>query len=99
MAGGFSLRLIRVRLSGQLRDWTHGVSSLEMDTVTDLQSMVRRLDARFPGIGQRIVDDQEKIRTHVNIFVNSENSKDLERERTKLRDGDTVHILPSVAGG
>ncbi|MDG6954098.1 MAG: MoaD family protein [Nitrososphaerota archaeon] len=91
--------MIRVKLTAQLKDWTNGVSSLEMDTVPDLQSMVRKLDARFPGIGQRIVDDQEKIRTHVNIFVNSENSKDLQREMTKLRDGDTVHILPSVAGG
>jgi sulfur-carrier protein len=91
--------MIRVLLTGQLRDWTDGVSSLEMDKVADLHSMVKKLDARFPGIGQRIVDDQEKIRVHVNIFVNSENSKDLKREKTRLRDGDTVHILPSVAGG
>ncbi|MDG6987730.1 MAG: MoaD family protein [Nitrososphaerota archaeon] len=91
--------MIHVKLTAQLRDWTNGVSSLEMDKVPDLQSMVRSLDARFPGLGQRIVDDQEKIRIHVNIFVNSENSKDLQREKTKLRDGDTVHILPSVAGG
>ena len=72
---------------------------MELDSVGDLQSMVKRLDMKFPGIGQRILDDQEKIRPHVNIFVNAENSRELEKEKTKLRDGDTVHILPSVAGG
>jgi sulfur-carrier protein len=93
------LAMILVRLSGQLRDWTEGAGQLELDSVADLQAMVRRLDAKFPGIGQRIVDDQDRIRAHVNVFVNLENSKDLEKEKTRLRDGDVVHILPSVAGG
>lgn len=99
MAKGNCGRLIRVRLTGQLSDLTHGARQLELDSVGDLQSMVKRLDMKFPGIGQRILDDQEKIRPHVNIFVNAENSRELEKEKTKLRDGDTVHILPSVAGG
>jgi len=45
------------------------------------------------------MDDQEKIRQHVNIFVNSENSRELQREKTKLKDNDVVHILPAVSGG
>ena len=61
--------------------------------------MVKLLDDRFPGIGQRIMDDQDRIREHVNIFVNSENSRELGGERTMLKDGDMVHILRSVAGG
>jgi molybdopterin converting factor small subunit len=88
-----------VRLTGQLRDLTNGASQVEMDSATDLQTMVKKLDDTFPGLGQRIVDDQERIRAHVNIFVNMENSRELQNERTKLRDGDTVYILPSVAGG
>lgn len=91
--------LIRVHLSGQLRDWTNGASQLELESGGDLRSMVKRLDATFPGIAQRIIDDQDRIRAHVNVFVNSENSKELEKESTPLKDGDVVHILPSVAGG
>jgi sulfur-carrier protein len=91
--------LIRVQLSGQLRDWTNGVSRVELDSGPDVLSVVRKLDARFPGLGQRIVDDQERIRPHVNVFVNLENSRELGKEKARVKDGDTVHILPSVSGG
>ena len=72
---------------------------MKLDSVSDLRSVVTRLEESFPGIGGRIVDDQGKIRAHVNVFVNSENSRELNNEKTLLRDGDVVHILPSVAGG
>lgn len=91
--------MIQVRLTGQLRDWTGGKSRVDLKSAADVQSLVRGLDGEFPGIGRRIMDDQEKIRTHVNIFVNAENSRELEQEKTSLRDGDVVYILPSVSGG
>jgi sulfur-carrier protein len=91
--------LILVRLTGQLRDLTNGTRELKLKSAADVQSMVKQLDATFPGIGQRIMDDQDRIRAYVNVFVNNENSRDLSKERTKLKDGDIVHILPSVAGG
>lgn len=53
----------------------------------------------FPGIKDRIFDDQERTRPYVNIFVNGENARDLKEEVTTLKDGDIVHVLPSVAGG
>jgi len=91
--------LIRVRLTAQLRDYAHGAREVDLDSASDLSSVVSKLEESFPGIGGRIVDDQGKIRAHVNVFVNSENSRELKNELTPLRDGDVVHILPSVAGG
>ena len=91
--------MIRVCLTAQLRDFARGASEVQLDSADDLRTMVRELDSAFPGIGGRIADDQGRIRAHVNVFVNSENSRELENERTRLKDGDTVHILPSVAGG
>ena len=91
--------MIQVRLTGQLRDLTNGTRQLELKSAEDVFSMIKQLDATFPGMGQRIMDDQDKIRAHVNIFVNNDNSRDLRRERTRLKDGDIIHILPSVAGG
>ena len=91
--------MIRVRLTAQLRDYARGAKEVELDSASDLGSMVSKLEESFPGIGGRIVDDQGRIRAHVNVFVNSENSRELGNERTPLRDGDVVHILPSVAGG
>ena len=91
--------MIRVRLTAQLKDFTRGAPEVELDSAEDLEAVVRKLETSFPGIGGRITDDQGKIRSHVNVFVNSENSRDLKMEKTKLRDGDVVHILPAVSGG
>jgi len=91
--------LIRVRLTAQLRDYAHGAREVELDSASNLRTMVNKLERYYPGIGGRIVDDQGNIRAHVNVFVNSENSRELNNENTPLRDGDVVHILPSVAGG
>lgn len=91
--------MIRVRLTAQLRDYAHGAREVELDSASNLRTMVNKLERYYPGIGGRIVDDQGNIRAHVNVFVNSENSRELNNENTPLRDGDVVHILPSVAGG
>ena len=99
MHGGLDGHLIRVRLTGQLNDLTQGAREIELKSADNLQVMVTELDAVFPGIGRSIVDDQGRIRRYVNVFVNKENSRELEQEKTRLKDGDVVHILPSVAGG
>ncbi len=91
--------MIRVHLTGQLRDLTRGRAQVEVESAADVRTMVLKLDSSYPGMSQRILDDQERIRPHVNIFVNSENSRELQLEKTKLKDNDIIHILPSVAGG
>ena len=91
--------MIRVCLTAQLKDYAHGAREVHLDSAKDLGTVVERLETTFPGIGGRILDDQGKIRSHVNVFVNSENSRDLKLEKTRLRDGDVVYILPAVSGG
>ena len=70
-----------------------------MTSPRDLDDVFRELEVEYPGLGRRIVDDQGKIRTYVNVFVNSRNSRELRNEKTRLNEGDVVHILPSIAGG
>jgi len=91
--------LIRVLLTAQLQDYARGARVVELESAADLGAMVGKLEKSFPGIGGRIVDDQGRIRAHVNVFVNAENSRELRNEKTPLKDGDVVHILPSVSGG
>jgi adenylyltransferase/sulfurtransferase len=86
-------------LTAQLKDWTGGVSEVQLETTRNLRAAFEILDGKFPQIGQRILDDQGNIRSHVNVFVNSSNAKELEREETRLVDGDVIYILPSIAGG
>jgi MoaD family protein len=91
--------LIRVKLCGQLQDFAGGKRELQIGRAGDVLDMVKELDRTFPGIERRILNDQEQIRPYVNVFVNSINAKDAKEEKTLLKDGDVVHILPSVAGG
>ena len=86
-------------MTAQLKDWTHGASEVELDSAGDLRRTLKKLDEAFPGIGQRIMDDQDRLRANVNVFVNGKNSRYLLEDETKLKDGDEVVILPSVAGG
>jgi sulfur-carrier protein len=93
--------LILVHVSGHLRDYTGNKREVEISAMetTDVFSLVQKLDILFPGIKDRIFDDQDRTREFVNVFVNGTNAREIEKEFTKLKDGDSVHILPSVAGG
>jgi sulfur-carrier protein len=94
------LFLILVHISGHLKDYTGKKRDVEIsDSVLDVFSLIEELDQEFPGIKDRILDDQNNTREFVNIFVNGTNIRDGVGESTNLKAGDTVHILPSVAGG
>jgi MoaD family protein len=91
--------MINVHVSGHLKDYTGKRRDFELPDEQDVCQLVLRLDAMFPGIKHRILDDQDKTREYVNIFVNGENIRDCENENTRLKAGDRILILPSVAGG
>ena len=86
-----------VRIPPALRSYTGGEDEIVLD-VADLPGILRALEASFPGIRDRVVDEAGHRRPYVNVFVN----EDLVREdlsSVALKPGDVVHILPSVAGG
>ena len=60
---------------------------------------LRDLTSRYPQLRRHLYDDHGRLRGFVNVFVNEEDVRDLEGEATRLRPGDTLTILPSVAGG
>ncbi|MCU1268334.1 MAG: molybdenum cofactor biosynthesis protein MoaD [Acidobacteria bacterium] len=51
------------------------------------------------GLRDRVVNEQGKVRQHVNIFVNSDNVRQQQALATPLKDGDEITILPAVSGG
>jgi molybdopterin converting factor small subunit len=89
---------IRVTLPSALREHTRGQDAVEVRAAT-LADVIARLAVDFPGLGYRILDDQGRLRRFVNAYVNDELVSQTEPQSVRLRDGDTVHILPSVAGG
>ena len=100
MPGRYPFSLIMVHISGHLKDYTGKKRDLEIQgEVSNVFSLIEKLNQIFPGIKDRIFDDQNRTREFVNIFVNGANIRDAGRELTTLKSGDTVHILPSIAGG
>jgi sulfur-carrier protein len=91
--------LITVHITGHLKDYTGKKRDVHVSAAKDVAAMLEILEGMFPGIKNRILDDQDRTRPYVNIFVNGINIKDEAFESTTLKEGDTVHILPSVAGG
>jgi len=89
---------VEVYLPRALREYSEGKDWIELRAAT-LADAVTQLNARFPGLGYRLLDDQGKMRRYVLVFVNEDSVAHLAPDAVRLRDGDVVHILPSVAGG
>lgn len=87
-----------VRIPTQLRSLAGGASevSLEGATVADL---LRGLDAAHPGFAERLFDETGALRRFVNVFVAEEDIRFLDGVATKVADGQTISIVPAVAGG
>jgi molybdopterin converting factor small subunit len=80
-----------------LRSYTNGAKSVDASG-TSLSELFGDLDARFPGLRDRLVDDSG-LRRFVNVYLNDEDVRFLQGLETSLADGDQVTILPAVAGG
>jgi molybdopterin synthase sulfur carrier subunit len=89
---------ITVRIPTVLRKLTKSQAEVEA-AGNDIMSLIDDLETRYPGLKQRICDDDGKIRRFVNIFINDEDIRFLGNEKAKLKDGDIISIVPAVAGG
>ena len=87
-----------IRIPMPLRKLTNEIDVVNSDAAT-LAEAVERLEADFPGIKERIVDEDGEIRRFVNIYVNGEDVRFLDNLNTPLKPGDEVSIVPAVAGG
>jgi len=89
---------VTVRIPTQLRELSGGASeaSLEGSTVAEV---LKALEVAHPGFGERICDDTGGLRRFVNVFVADEDIRFLDGLDTPVADGQTVSIIPAVAGG
>jgi sulfur-carrier protein len=88
---------IEVRIPTILRIYTGGEKAVAGDGGT-LADVLVDLDSRHPGLRERIVDEKG-LRRFVNVYVNDEDVRFMGGLATELKDGDTVTVLPAVAGG
>jgi molybdopterin converting factor small subunit len=88
---------IEVRIPTILRTYTGGAKAVEGSGST-LDELLQNLDASHTGIRERLVDSG-KLRRFVNVYLNDEDVRFLGGLETPVKDGDTVTVLPAVAGG
>jgi molybdopterin converting factor small subunit len=81
-----------------LRSLTDGAGEVPLDGST-VGEVLKALDAAHPGFGDRLFDDEGRLRRFVNVFVAEEDVRFLQGLDTPVSEGQTVSIVPAVAGG
>jgi molybdopterin synthase sulfur carrier subunit len=89
---------IRVQIPAALRPLTGGAAEVEVEA-QDVAGLVRALGERHHGLSERLLDPSGQLRSYVRIFVNEEDIRSLKDTLTPLKPGDTVAIVPAIAGG
>ncbi|MGI8521618.1 MAG: MoaD/ThiS family protein [Actinomycetota bacterium] len=88
----------RVKIPTQLRSLTEDAPEVEAQGGT-VSEIVDDLEARYPGLKERLLDDSGKLRRFVNIYVNDEDFRCLDGIGTEVPDWARLSIIPAVAGG
>lgn len=89
---------VSVRIPTILRTYTNGAAEVPGEGAT-LREVLQKLDADYPGIGGRILDETGKIRRFVNVYVGEEDVRFAEGLDTPTPDGAQISVIPAVAGG
>jgi molybdopterin synthase sulfur carrier subunit len=89
---------VTIRYPGVLRSCCAGASQLPV-SAPDVRGLLERLERDFPTLHRNICEETGRLRPHLNVFVNSDNVRDLQGLDTALAPGDVVTILPAVSGG
>ena len=89
---------VLVRIPTPLRRMTNGLDKVEMEE-SNLADMIEKLEARYPGVKERLIDENGELRYFVNIYLNGEDVRFLDGLATSTKSGDEISIVPAVAGG
>lgn len=88
---------IEVRIPTILRPYTKDQKTVEAEGST-LSAVISDLDAKYTGLGERLLENGA-LRRYINVYVNDEDVRFLGGLETPIKDGDSITVLPAVAGG
>lgn len=90
----------KIKIPTPLRRHTNGLSTVEVNGgASNVRGTLDTLTTQYPTIGERLFDPQGQVKSHINIFLNNEDIRFLNGLETNVKDGDTVVLLPALAGG
>jgi len=88
----------KVLIPTPLRPFTDKLDAVEVSGATVGEALAQ-LTTKYEGLKKHLYTDEGKLRSFVNVYLNDEDIRYLQREATPLKDGDSLSIIPSVAGG
>lgn len=87
-------------IPGALRVYTDGQRQVEIERGPGpLRDVLLELWARYPGLRDRLANEQGEVREHINIFLGNENVRFLGELATPVPDGAEITIVPAISGG
>ncbi|CAB4696159.1 MAG: MoaD family protein [Actinobacteria bacterium] len=89
---------VSIRIPTTLRTLTGGNSEVQVEGAT-VGEALQSLEAAHPGFKERLFDDEGGLRRFVNVFVADDDVRYLDGVNTPVPDGETIAIIPAVAGG
>jgi molybdopterin converting factor small subunit len=89
---------VKVRTTEPLQRLLDNQAVLEVSGQT-VSEVLRNLHSQYPRAVERLLDKSGSIHRFINIYVNDEDIRFLQNQKTALRDGDEIRIVPAIAGG
>ena len=89
---------VKVRVPSALRQYVDGQNSIQVQGET-VREAIDDLIQQYPDLKNLMLKETGEIRNHINIYLNDDDIQELKHEQTQVNEGDTIYILPSVAGG
>ena len=90
--------MTKILIPTPLRPFTDKLDAVDIDGAT-IGELLQNLTTKYGGLKQHLYSADGKLRSFVNIYVNDDDIRYLQKDQTPLKAGDTVSIIPSVAGG
>jgi adenylyltransferase/sulfurtransferase len=90
--------MAKIMIPTPLRQFTGGADTVTFDGAT-VGEVLGALTTAHPDLKKNLYNEEGKLRSFVNVYVNDEDIRYLEKEKTAVAAGDTVSIIPSIAGG
>ena len=81
-----------------LRKFTNNTAKIDINAST-IEETVQELTVNFPDLKKHLLDEKGQIRSFINIFVGDNDIRDLQQEKTAVRNDTLISIVPAIAGG
>jgi MoaD family protein len=89
---------VKVQIPAPLRTLTAGAAEVEVEA-SSVQGVIDALEGKYKGVKSRLCDEDGRLRSYVRVFVNGEDARGLGDAKAPLKPGDSVSIVPAIAGG